>query len=95
MACGALVACPVFAQVPPACVDPANDLNPYVQVMCRHVTKGQPIPSKIVLRLPAYGSGEAKRLGFACIGGQSMRRLENGWEQVLDAERRTVRCTSP
>src|SRR5690606_18605214 len=33
--------------------------------------------------LPAMGSNEARDLGYACIGGQAMRRLANGWEQVM------------
>jgi hypothetical protein len=43
---------------------------------------GRPGPSADVVRLPGLGTEAAKRSGTACIGGQAMRRLENGWEQV-------------
>ncbi len=43
---------------------------------------GRPGPSDSVVRLPSLGSDAAKRSGLACIGGQAMRRLSNGWEQV-------------
>lgn len=53
---------------------------------------GKPRPSTDVYVLPAYGSAEAKRTGFACISGTAMRRLRNGWEQLRDAQNNWVRC---
>ncbi len=78
---------------PPQCVDVANRDNPWLQALCSGMMHGHPIPSKTVLQLPAHGSAEAKRTGFECMAGLSMKRLANGWEQVLDADRRAVRCT--
>lgn len=43
---------------------------------------GRPGPSDDVVRLPALGSAEAKRAGLACVGGQAMRKVPNGWQQV-------------
>lgn len=43
---------------------------------------GRPGPSSSVIALPALGSVEGKRLGIVCIGGQAMRKIANGWEQV-------------
>jgi len=47
---------------------------------------GRPGPSSSVLDLPALGSIEGKRLGIVCIGGQAMRKISNGWEQVWSAD---------
>lgn len=44
--------------------------------------QGRPAPSESIIRLPALGTAAAKELGYACVGGQAMRRLPNGWEQV-------------
>src|SRR5690606_7028860 len=54
--------------------------------------QGRPAPSASVINLPPMGSAEARELGYACIGGQAMRRLENGWEQVLAREGGWQRC---
>jgi len=43
---------------------------------------GRPGPSLTVIDLPPLGSAEGKRLGIVCIGGQAMRKIPNGWEQV-------------
>jgi len=43
---------------------------------------GRPGPSSGVIDLPPLGSAEGKRLGVVCIGGQAMRKIPNGWEQV-------------
>ena len=53
---------------------------------------GRPGPSDDVVRLPALGSSDAKRTGLACVGGQAMRRLENGWEQVTSKHGGWQRC---
>lgn len=45
--------------------------------------QGRPAPSQTVVKLPAMGTAAAKELGYACIGGTAMRRLANGWEQVV------------
>ena len=45
--------------------------------------QGRPTPSQTVIKLPAMGTPAAKELGYACIGGSAMRRLTNGWEQVV------------
>lgn len=45
--------------------------------------QGRPAPSQTVIKLPAMGTAAAKDLGYACIGGTAMRRLSNGWEQVV------------
>ncbi|MFT4256759.1 MAG: hypothetical protein QM599_07380 [Pseudoxanthomonas sp.] len=78
--------------VPAQCRDPANDINPYMQAFCRRITKGQPKHSATVLDLPGQGTREAAALGYACIAGLAMKRLPNGWEQVLDKNRQFVRC---
>ena len=54
--------------------------------------QGKPRPSKTVIRLPAYGSLEGTQFGLVCMGGQSMRRLSNGWEQIRDADGNWQRC---
>lgn len=45
--------------------------------------QGRPTPSPTVVTLPAMGTTASKDLGYACIGGTAMRRLANGWEQVV------------
>jgi hypothetical protein len=44
--------------------------------------QGRPGPSTEVIDLPALGSPGAKANGVACVGGQAMRKIEGGWEQV-------------
>ena len=56
------------------------------------VQQGKPAPSRTVIELPALGTPEAKKLGYACIGGQAMRRLANGWEQVMAKAGGWQRC---
>lgn len=53
---------------------------------------GRPSPSAEVVVLPAMGTDAAKRSGMACIGGQAMRRLPNGWEQVSSRSGGWLRC---
>ncbi|PPT36735.1 hypothetical protein XabCFBP2524_10045 [Xanthomonas axonopodis pv. begoniae] len=53
---------------------------------------GRPTPSDSIITLPGLGSAEAKQLGCACVGGQAMRRLRNGWEQVSAAAGGWQRC---
>ncbi|PZT27990.1 hypothetical protein A7X93_03310 [Stenotrophomonas maltophilia] len=54
--------------------------------------QGIPTPSSENVRMPAYGSAEAKQLGAACMGGTAMRRLSNGWEQLRNAKGEWLRC---
>jgi len=54
--------------------------------------QGRPGASRSVIELPALGSAEAKALGYACVGGQAFRRLDNGWEQVSAREGGWQRC---
>lgn len=54
--------------------------------------QGIPTPSSEIVRMPAYGSAEAKQLGAACMGGTAMRRLSNGWEQLRNSKGEWVRC---
>lgn len=53
---------------------------------------GRPGPSADVIALPALGSEAARRSGRACVGGQAMRRLSNGWEQLSSGEGGWQRC---
>lgn len=53
---------------------------------------GRPGPSKDVIALPSLGSASAKARGMACIGGQAMRKLPNGWEQMHSAAGGWQRC---
>lgn len=53
---------------------------------------GRPGPSDEVISLPALGSDEAARSGRACVGGQAMRKLSNGWEQVSSPTGGWQRC---
>ena len=62
----------------------------YVQGEARR--QGLPTPSSEVVRLPAYGTAESKRVGAACLGGTAMRRLSNGWEQLRTAKGEWLRC---
>ena len=42
-------------------------------------------PSRALIehsRSPTLGSAEGKRTGIICIGGQAMRKIANGWEQI-------------
>lgn len=64
--------------------------NSYVQGEARRV--GRPLPSASVIALPPLGSGEAKALGYACVGGTAMRRLANGWEQLSAPDGNWQRC---
>jgi hypothetical protein len=62
----------------------------YIQGEARRV--GRPSPSASVVSLPALGSVAAKSTGMACVGGTSMRRLSNGWEQVSAPDGGWQRC---
>jgi hypothetical protein len=53
---------------------------------------GRPGPSDDVIRLPALGTDAAARSGRACVGGQAMRKLPNGWEQVSSPSGGWQRC---
>lgn len=53
---------------------------------------GRPGPSTEVVALPAMGTPAAKSRGIACIGGQAMRKLANGWEQVSSPNGGWQRC---
>lgn len=55
---------------------------------------GRPVPSTEVVKLPAHGTAEAKKLGYACLGGTAMRRLPNGWEQLRNQSHQHLRCDS-
>jgi hypothetical protein len=54
--------------------------------------QGRPAPSDSIIHLPALRSEEAKTLGYACVGGQAFKRLQNGWEQVSAAAGGWQRC---
>lgn len=54
--------------------------------------QGRPAPSASIIELPPLGSEPAKTLGYACIGGQAFKRLDNGWEQVSAAAGGWQRC---
>ncbi len=56
--------------------------------------QGRPAPSDSIIALPGLGTAEAKQLGYACVGGQAMKRLRNGWEQVSAAAGGWQRCQS-
>ncbi len=53
---------------------------------------GRPGPSVDVISLPALGSEAARRSGMSCVGGQAMRKLPNGWEQVSSSSGGWQRC---
>lgn len=53
---------------------------------------GRPGPSEEVVHLPALGSEQARQSGLACIGGQAMRKLPNGWAQVSSPQGGWQRC---
>lgn len=77
-------------------------VDPRMRLICSDVEKayiqgearrqGLPTPSAELVRLPAYGSAESKRLGAACMGGTAMRRLSNGWGQLRNAKGEWLRC---
>lgn len=77
-------------------------LDPRIRLYCAEIERsliqneahrqGIPRPSGEIVRLPAYGSADAKRLGAACMGGTAMRRLSNGWEQLRNAKGEWLRC---
>ncbi|MEB1609626.1 hypothetical protein VDQ74_06925 [Xanthomonas campestris pv. campestris] len=54
--------------------------------------QGRPAPSDSIIALPGLGTAEARQLGYACVGGQAMKRLHNGWEQVSAAAGGWQRC---
>ncbi len=85
-----------------------NKHNPYAYLFREHCEQinaihkqstahllGRPQPSKKVLKVPAHGTDEAKRLGVACMGGLVMLRIENGWKQALDNDHRYYTCRQP
>lgn len=53
---------------------------------------GRPGPSTEVVDLPPMGSSEARQLGYSCVGGQAMRKLKNGYEQVMSKSGGWLRC---
>ncbi len=53
---------------------------------------GRPGPSDDVMKLPALGSDAAAKSGRACVSGQAMRKLANGWEQVSSPAGGWQRC---
>ena len=78
------------SQTPKECSQPS--LDPWLAALCKTITRGKPQASDEVVTLPAHGTPEAKRSGYACVGGLAMRRLQNGWEQVRDSRSNFVRC---
>lgn len=74
------------------CENYANHPHPMMRPLCEdwernHIQSearraGRPGPSSSIVDLPPLGSSEGKRTGIVCIGGQAMRKLPNGWEQV-------------
>lgn len=76
--------------------------HPAIKPMCERMERnslqresamqGRPSPSGSVVDLPAMGSAEAKASGYACVGGQAMRKLPNGWEQVMAPAGGWQRC---
>jgi len=77
-------------QLPKECNDTRG--NPWLAAVCSWAGRGRPQASGEWLSIPAYGSAEAKRTGFACMGGLAMRRLPNGWEQLRDRSNNFYRC---
>jgi len=79
--------------------------DPRIRLYCADVERsliqgearrqGIPTPSSEIVRLPAYGSAQAKQLGAACMGGTAMRRLSKGWEQLQNAKGEWLRCRDP
>lgn len=77
-------------------------LDPRIRLYCAEVERsliqgearrqGIPSPSSEIVRIPAYGSADARKLGAACMGGTAMRRLSNGWEQLRNAKGEWLRC---
>ncbi|HHA2542737.1 TPA: hypothetical protein ACOEOI_001328 [Stenotrophomonas maltophilia] len=77
-------------------------VDPRIRLYCLEIERsliqgeahrqGIPTPSSEIVRMPAYGSTEAKHLAAACIGGTAMRRLNNGWEQLRNAKGEWLRC---
>ncbi|WP_115042890.1 hypothetical protein [Xanthomonas arboricola] len=55
-------------------------------------SQGRPASSNSIIALPGLGTEEAKRLGYACVAGQAMKRLRNGWEQMSAAAGGWQRC---
>jgi hypothetical protein len=53
---------------------------------------GRPRPSESIVELPNYGTELSTNTGLACMGGQAMRRLPNGWEQLRDEAGNWQRC---
>lgn len=78
------------------CENYQSNLHPAMRVICEDLERnhiqsearraGRPGPSSSVVDLPSLGSPEGKRLGIVCIGGQAMRKITNGWEQVWGAD---------
>ncbi|GEM_PF-451853 len=78
-------------------------VDPRIRLYCAEIERsliqgearrqGIPTPSTEIVRMPAYGSSEAKQLGAACMGGTAMRRLSNGWEQLRNAKGEWLRCS--
>lgn len=77
-------------------------IDPRIRLYCAEIERsliqseahrqGIPTPSTEIVRMPPYGSTEAKELGAACMGGTAMRRLSNGWEQLRNAKGHWLRC---
>lgn len=77
-------------------------VDPRIRLYCAEIERsliqgearrqGIPTPSSEIVRMPAYGTPEAKQLGAACMGGTAMRRLSNGWEQLRNAKGEWLRC---
>lgn len=76
---------------PSECNKPYRD--PWVDALCKVITRGQPQGSATVVQLPAHGTAQSKSSGYACMGGLAMRRLPNGWEQLKDQGGNFLRCT--
>lgn len=86
---------------PRQCSRPMSETSPWVVALCDHINgslrrtaraRGVPIPSRRVFDLPPHGSKEAERTGLSCLGGLGFVRLDNGWKQLLTADRSYVRC---
>lgn len=83
-------------------LDCQQHVDPRIRLFCSDIERsivqgsakrqGLPVPSSEVVKLPAMGTGDAKELGAACVGGTAMRRLSNGWEQLRNAQGHWIRC---
>jgi hypothetical protein len=82
-----------LSPVPMYCYDAAyTSWNPYSSISCAELTKGRMVPSSNVINAPWLGDKKPEISSVVCVEGYAVRRIQNGFQQVLDSSGHAQRC---